>query len=223
MHLKVTKFNHISGLKGRFEINFDFYWGTDETDNMNKFSKVFPVKAYELWELTKSDVKKTLRPFDGFQNRYVYSNNSINLVSKWYYPSSPVDLPYWDISEQSTDMYFTISEYDDPTTSEATIINSWKYTDNFRVNANASYGNDSLKVKVSLGLDYSQSHEHVKSSTMKITVTHTSNEMGDCNYPFDLPVVKSQQYTKNGVVGRDVNSVSSGSIKVTLIPRDKRY
>lgn len=209
--------------EGSFEINFDFYWGIDQANNMKKFSKVFPVKAYELWELTKSNVKKTLRPFDGFKYRYIYSNNSINLVSKWYYPASPVDLPYWDISEQSSDIYFTISEFDDPSTNKVTISNSWKYTDNFKINANVPSGRDSSKVKVSLGLDYSLSHEHVKSSSMEITTTHTSNQMGDCNYPFDLPVVKSQQYTKNGVAGRDVNSVSSGSIKVTLIPRDKRF
>lgn len=208
---------------GAFEIAFSFFWGEDLPDEMGKITKKFSVRPQEIWELTASSVKKSLRPFDGFQYRYIYYNDMDNLVAKWYYPASSVCLPLWDISSQSSEIWFNVSEFDDKTTIEETITKSYKYADNFALDTDGSIegaigDENGVNYKVSLGLQYGRSKEHNETSTIKYTWDHSSNDLGDADYSFDMPIIRSNRYERNGKYGYDVLSVSTGDATVTFTP-----
>lgn len=210
---------------GAFEICFTFYTGIGLPDIMSSYKKVFSVRPQELWEITKSSVKKTLRPFDGFKNRYVYTSNTNDLVAKWYYPKYDLDLPFWDISAQSSNIWFNISEYDDKTTTTETVTKSYKYAHNFKLKTDVSIegGSEKVKVKSSLGLEYDYGEEKSETTTSTITIDHVSNNMGDCSYSFDMPIIISSEYVHNGEKGYDLKDISAGSVCITIVPYDKRF
>lgn len=222
--LKGNDIQNILWSDGAFEINFTFFWGEDLPDEMGYFTKSFSVRPYDIWELTSSSVKKSLRPFEGFQYRYVYYNDADNLVAKWYYPTDDVYLPLWDISTQSSDIWFRVSEFDDETQIQETITKSYKYTNNFSVKgdgeASGSLGEVSLKG--SLGLDYGYADEHSGVSSITYTWDHSSNNLGDCDYSFDMPIIRSNRYLFGNKYGYDVLSVSTGRATVTIAPYDIR-
>ena len=209
---------------GSFEIYLTCYWGNGLPDELVAFGKSFSVRPQDLWELTQSTVKKTLRPFDGFQYRYVFTNSRDNLVAKWYYPSQDTDLPLWDISKLSSSMWFNVSEFDDKTTISKTITNTYKYTNNFTLTGKGEIGDttDDINYKTSLGLEYSYGNERSEVSSDTITWDHTSNNLGDCEYSFDRSIIKSDRYISNGRYGYDLENVSSGTFCVTFVPHDIR-
>lgn len=205
--------------EGAYEIEFIFNWGNGTSTSVKELPKVFTVEPHELWELTKSSVKKNWRPFDGFKNRYIYTNATVDLVKKWYYPDTPVELPLWDISTLSTELWFGVYEHDDPSEITTTFTNTYKYTNNFKASVDVEAGRDTSLVKGSLGLEYSNSNESTTTVTTQYKMTHESNDMGHSTYNFSSPIITSDLYEYNGIQGYDLKSVSTGTVEVTFVPK----
>jgi hypothetical protein len=199
--------------EGALEIEMKFYLGDGTPDSMTTFSKIFTVQPKDLWEVKTSAVTRTW-DFKGYHYKYV--SNISDLVMKWYYPTYSVELPRWDISSQSDNLWFSVYEKDKSGTSVYEVNNSYSYASNFKVNANTSLGS---KIKSSLGLEHSDSDNRSKTAKLQFTTNYTSNFLGDANYDFSSRIIMGGIKMYEGVEVYELKSVSTGTVDVTFMPK----
>lgn len=203
---------------GALEIHISMYKGDKHPNSMISAPEmVFHVKPEDLWQLKKSQVLKEWKFFSWMQNKYTYTNSLNDLTYRWYYPESNVDLPLWDISKESTELWFHAFEYDDSQTITKQESKTYKYTNNIKQTPGITLGD---KVKVSLGFEFGESEESSITSGTTIVTSHGSNQLGDIHYSFSTPIIISDKQYKDGVGGYNVRSVSNGTLTMTLIPYD---
>lgn len=217
-----TELYDIIWTQGSFTFQFDIFIGIrGHKDEYLSEKLVFPELARDVFDLSK--VRRKYKHQTALERgHYIYYFNSEDLVPKWIYPDSPVYLPSWDISNESTAISIQISEIDASETKEHTIEQTYKYTTNFNTDGTISKDKD---IKSSFGLKYGETEDNTIKTTLKYTTTLTSDDLGMINLEYNGNILTSpstQIINNNSISGFIVSSPSVGDVTITLLPTDIR-
>jgi len=145
---------------------------------------------------------------------YVYTIKEEAILPKWC--KVDIKLPRWDISNASNTLTIVVNELDETGTSEIIYTTKRAFTNNFKVDTSAEGTVDSVKLKMGLGYNYTDVNE--SSSTEKFTRSQGGiDNLGQADLEYLTPVLK-EKITKNGVVGYEVETISSTTVQMMILP-----
>lgn len=145
---------------------------------------------------------------------YVYTIKEEAILPKWC--RADIKLPRWDISTDSNTLSIVITELDETGTSEISYTTKRSFTNNFKVDTSAEGTVDSIKLKLGLGYNYTDVNE--SSKTEKYTRTQGGiDNLGQAELEYLTPVLKKKA-TKNGVAGYEVETISSATVQLMILP-----
>lgn len=142
---------------------------------------------------------------------YVYSvNDYTDVLPKWCVVN--LDLPRWKISQTSSVITISVSEFDETGVSEYTYKTTHTAGLNFIHSSQIGMGN----WKVGLGVTTSYSDSYT--TTEKYTRNQGGvDNLGQADLVYNKPVILNQT-SKNGVSGYDVNTISTGDLDIMVLP-----
>lgn len=210
---------------GAYEINFQAYVGENRMPYGNNTMNItVSIHPDELWYLNHTKVTRTSYRITNF--KYKFEFNPRDLESKWYYFNSMIFLPYWDLENQSYLYWFTVGEWDLESTTTIDKEMSYSYTSNVKVTGgiNAEIPVDSVKLKLSLGVEYTAARSDVEKTKTTVTISQKGYTFGTNFLDYSSNVISSGPTTNNnGDIGYYVNNVSLGDVELTLLPCDVRF
>lgn len=210
---------------GAFEFQFSIYRGLEGE------KKATCIKKIVCHEIGRNvfDVKRVHRRFKHntlfAKGESVYTISIDDLVPKWVYPMGDVQLPEWEISENSNNLYIFAIEYDVSGSKTETVEREFSYSKNFSANASISGGDTNNNIKTSLGISGGLTSQKKEISKVVIQTTLDSNDLGEGNFSYGNVIIRSEE-TKligsNYVKGYNVKSFDFGAFSVVLLPEDIR-
>ncbi len=201
---------------GNLELYFQIFVGNANgtTTEVQKFKSVTFREAFQLSKVHVDFKHKTW-----FTDRkWVFTVGKDCFVPKWI--DLDVQLPKWDISNQSTVMNIRVTEYDVEAEEEKVVTIQNSFTKNFategELNLSGKIGNWEASGKVKVGYGKTSSEEN--STKVTTTVKTGSDELGTALLYYTSPVILSED-TLNGVKGYRVKEIETGCIRMLILPR----
>lgn len=206
--------------EGSLELAFTFYMGTYGSNVLSSYTVPLTVQPSELWEVKKSVEK---RETCGTVFHYKYYSERTDLVSKWYYPKDFMVQPF-DLSNNSTDIWFTIYEKDPSVTTERTISYTCKYTSNVKSSWNISAGiggKDNDKWSLGIQTETSNGEENGYVTTYVLKYNEESEHLGDGVLNYMTPIINNPLYSIGGVRGYDLKPTptAGGEVEINFVPK----
>jgi len=150
---------------------------------------------------------------------YVYKIDASCISPKWY--NLGIELPEWDISQNSSTITFTIIEMDEKGSNEYTLFSKNTVAHNFKVDTSgeASWTTESsVKWTLKMGLGYNYTQTSETSFQEKITRSQGGvDELGKAELQYVKPVLVKEVY-KNGERGFEVRTISTGDVVLMVLP-----
>ena len=199
---------------GALEIVIQVFLGNGMPNSMETFSKNLTIYPSALWEAKKSTEKRTTDVL--LRHHYTYTTRKEDLARKWYYPYS-LSLPYWNLAENSGNIWIRVYEYDETATEDDVVQHGYKYASNFKTNTSAS--GEIKKIKATLGFDYTYSDERNGTSSITIKKTTGRDFLGDVDLSYMDKIIESGPVYFEGKRGYNLGVCSTGDVELTFIPR----
>ncbi len=206
---------------GKFEINFDTYYGSDKSNEAMSQRIAFSLSPFELWSIEKVHIEHKNRTlFRRSKNTYKIDPN--NLKAKWIRPNALMSKNHafvqpWDLYTYSTIINLFVSEHDDGQTIKEirSVIN--QFVNKFDVSGEVGGGkaDGSVKWGVKMGYGYSQAITNTSSSEVNTTVG--TDNLGNIIFNYSDPIIidDSEKNTK----GYKVFAIKAGNaVEAVLLP-----
>ena len=149
---------------------------------------------------------------------YIYTIDASCISPKWY--DLRLELPAWDISQNSSTITFSVLEIDEKGSNEYTLFSKKTIAHNFKIEASGdmSSTSDSFKTTLKVGLGYNYTNTSEESYTEKVTRSQGGvDELGKAELSYIKPVLL-RKTSKNGVMGYDVYTISTGDVVMMVLP-----
>lgn len=196
---------------GYFEIHIQAFTGKKNRKELTENQYTLNIRPADLFDATTTEWQKRRAEFG--KSDYYCKIDPDKLERKWVYPCDlgyGLRLPKWDLSTQPIERDFTISELDAGETYETTESYPTTYIRNFK-----SEGGWNVKV----GLGYDAIASAPTSSSVKITKSKTSNQLGTLLFYFYDSIIIEENPSK----GYRPKNVSNGTVTMTLMPMSKTF
>lgn len=206
--------------EGNFEFCIQVFTGTNNIKELTPSEYVFNIKPQELFNIVITKWRKHRTWFR--KAKYYCKIEPDKLERKWVYPrelkyAHDNRLPKWDISTQSLERFVTIFEFDEDETYEMTQSKVTTYTHNFKTSVEGNVGNNKWGAKVGLGYDSTTSTQ--VGSTIKISTTKGSDQLGTLTFYFYDSIIIEENSSK----GYRLKNVSNGTVTMTLMPMTETF
>lgn len=202
---------------GQFEMDFNLYYGTKD-NHVRQKNLQESVNPRDVFDLSKVHVASKHGTWFA-KAVYDYTFDASNLVSKWYYPKSNLELDPWDISRDGANIYVEISERDSD--QKITQTESFTYTFSnaftYGTSSSVSVGTDVVKIGYGTTTSSTISASDTETTTTTIETTLNSDDLGSANLWYDDPIILSSG-TENGIKGYKLYSVTTGSVEIEFMP-----
>lgn len=166
---------------GRFEFEITKYYGGASSVTYDR--DIIDVSAKDLFDfipITKTYYSATIFVW---HREWHYSVSEGNLVSKWYYPSTSLRLPAWNLYNNATTVVCKIQEIDSETSTTEQQTITHKYTNGVE----AKYTSSGIKFEFGLDTAYEESATH----TINVTKKSGSDDMGTFTVSYMDPYIMS--------------------------------
>lgn len=149
---------------------------------------------------------------------YVYTIEDSYIKPRWFIVD--IDLPQWRLDSESDIISIYIEEVDPSEEKEREITIQYNESETNEISGGAEAGAD-VGINISGNITVKHSHTSGSNKTEKTTVKSTvgSDPLGIAELDFLTPVVKDKS-TKNGQVGYNINTISSGTIDLMVMPKE---
>ena len=192
--------------EGSFEIGMYIIYGENAT-NVNKIAKFFNIEPQELFQIKKVKKEYWHSTWIKWYQNWRYSVNISDIVSKWYYPNSSIEIADWSIREGHSDVILRFFEVDSGAELQRTEQFTYKFThSSTTTNEFSSNGN-----KTTLGL--SSGSESSSTTSIVVSWKQENDPLGDVLIKYRTP------YISNKINGKYVlNPLSTGSAVINVLP-----
>lgn len=149
---------------------------------------------------------------------YVYTIDASCISPKWY--NLKLELPAWDISQNSSTITFSVLEIDEKGSNEYTLFSKKTIAHNFKFDTSGevSWTSNDVKTTLKVGLGYNYTNTSEESFTEKITRSQGGvDELGKAELSYIKPVLLKRT-SKNGVTGFEVYTISTGDVVMMVLP-----
>lgn len=200
---------------GKFELYFNSYIASDNSDKAMEHQLCFSVDPRDLFSIEKVHVKH--QNSTGFRrSKNTYSVDPANLRSKWFYPAAKgsdnkVFLLPWDLYSKSNAIHLFVEERDDSqeTKMTKTVVSEFVNKADFSIEGGGEVGG----IKLSTKLGYGISSTTTTTNSVEIKTTTGSDNLGTLSFFYYDPIIKNES---NGLY--NVYSVFNGTVEATLLP-----
>lgn len=203
--------------KFKYDGNLDLYFRIivgNANGTVSETVKYKSVSFQDVFQLSKLHVKYRHKTLFG-DPKWVFTVDKECFIPKWF--NANIQLPKWDISNQSAKINILVQEYDDETeeTMETNIAHT--YVHDFKSDAEVSgnIGNKGATGKVKIGYGYNQTTSDATKITIK-TKTGSDN-LGTAILDYSDPVILSDE-SHNGVDGYRIKEYNTGYVYMLIIP-----
>ena len=211
--------------EGNLELYFQIFIGNN-SGTATEVVKFKSVSFNDVFQLAKVHVDFKHKTW--FTDRkWVFTVDKQCFVPKWY--DANIQLPKWDISNQSTIINIKVSEFDnnvEVTTTES-IVNST--TNNFSIDGSGTvsgnYGGNSTSSEIgngsasgSIKVGYGTSSKNETTETVVTKTKEQSDDLGTALLYYTDPVILSSE-TLDGVDGYRVKEIDTGFVYMLILPR----
>jgi len=188
---------------GYFEIGLSILYGDNATNStyVEKFISIRPQDLFQIKKVKKEYWHSTW--FKWYQN-WLYSVNPKDLASKWYYPSSIIELVDWDLTKGHTEVKFRFFEVD----SDAEFEKEEKFSYKFLIKLDLMFDS---KEKIKLGL--STQYEASGTKTFKVKWKQKNDPLGEFIVGYNTPYISNKTDNRYSLY-----ELSSGSIVMNILP-----
>lgn len=201
--------------KGNLELYFQIFLG-NRTNDPIEVKKLKSVSFSDVFQLAKVHVDFKHKTWLSGSKKWVYTWDLDCFIPKWY--DADIQLPRWDISENSTIMNIAVSEYDSEkeTTSIFTVTNS--FTDNFTNEGSVSFPIGDSGATGSEKVGYGLTSKEETSQSIKIIRKEGADDLGTALLYYDAPIIESSEKL-NGKEGYRVHEINTGYIYMLIVPK----
>lgn len=140
---------------------------------------------------------------------YVYTFDNADIKPKWF--TVDLELPYWDISNESTELTIYAEEHDSGANINKEITTTYKDAEVIAVNT----GNDNTGVTV----NYSDTSEDEVTVVTNIETVDNSDDLGTALLDFRTPVCNCKK-TEEKEGYYYINTVSTGAVDLMIMPEE---
>lgn len=201
---------------GQFEIEMDVVVAV-KSGGVSTQKLIFDIAPSDIFQMTKISFKfwhKTWLTNKKWQYTFdlITINSKVqNLASKWYYPNVNTAVVPWDLYNDSNDILIYCREVDASTIIKETNSSTFKFSNNFSVEAGLD-----IK-KISLGVSDSANLETSSSRSYEISYQIGSDDLGSVCLRYSDPVITNQRIA-DGVTQYELFSYSTGSLEMCVVP-----
>lgn len=206
----IEKFKYDGNLELSFHICMKNKNGELTTDE-----KVISVPFKEAFQLTKVHVDFAHKTWVRPDPTYKFTADVSCFSPKWIHTN--LELPKWDISEQSAIINIHVIEEDNDATNSRVLSVTGRFSENFSSTVeNGEIGNSSSPGSVKVGYGWTNSSE--ATSTYTVSSKQGSDYLGVAKMYYVHPVIISEA-TLKGVTGYRIKDFSTGTVRMTIMPR----
>lgn len=204
--------------KFKYDGNLDLYFRIivgNANGTVSETIKYKSVSFQDVFQLSKLHVRYRHNTLFG-DPKWVFTVDKECFIPKWF--DANIQLPKWDISNQSAKINILIQEYDDETeeTIETNITHT--YVHDFKSEAEVSgiIGNKGATGKVKVGYGYNQTTADATKITIK--TKRGSDDLGTAILDYTDPVILSKE-RHDGVDGYRIKEYSTSFVHMLIMPR----
>lgn len=148
---------------------------------------------------------------------YVYTLDKKEAIKpKWY--KAELDLPRWDISQNSGTITIAVTEFDEIGDSEIEYTARSVIAKNFKIEADATANTDTTTAKIGLGYNYSKTEE----SNIRVTYKRSQggiDNLGQAELEYLHPIILEKYNVFSLFTYYKVRTISTGMVDIMMLPR----
>ena len=131
-----------------------------------------------------------------------------------------IDLPLWHLASESDIISIYVEEIDPSRTEKRTITVKYSESETNEVSGGVDVGvGTDISASGNIAVDHSHTSANERMEETVVETTTGSDELGTIELNFMDPVVTGQS-TKNGKSGYLINTVTSGTVTMMIMPKE---
>ena len=204
--------------KFKYDGNLDLYFRIivgNANGTVSETIKYKSVSFQDVFQLSKLHVKYRHKTFFG-DPKWVFTVDKECFIPKWF--NANIQLPKWDISNQSAKINILVQEYDDEVeeTMETNVDNTYVHDFKSETEVSGNIGNTGATGKVKIGYGYNQTTTDATKITIKTKMG--SDNLGTAILDYSDPVILSKEH-HNGLDGYRIKEYNTGYVYMLIMPR----
>ena len=198
---------------GKLEIEIAFYFGGEGAVQQERL--VLDVNPRDLFEIRTIKREQWGSNIIKWYRTWLYTVSDDDIIPKWYYPTTNLRMPAWQLCNGATSVTIEFKEIDsDITTTKKNTINH-KYT----VGAELKYTPSGEKI----GFGIDPKYEKGNSEEVSVTEKTGSDDMGKIEVSYIDPYIKTAYPNAESPEGFTLHSYSTGTVVFSILPEILSY
>ena len=149
---------------------------------------------------------------------YVYTIEDSSIKPRWF--TVDIDLPLWHLASESDIISIYVEEIDPSRAEKRTITVKYSESETNEVSGGVDVGvGTDISASGNIAVDHSHTSANERMEETVVETTTGSDELGTIELNFMDPVVTGQS-TKNGKSGYLINTVTSGTVTMMIMPKE---